>query len=374
MRNEEKNLSAAADFWAQHFGNMSKHRNAALWDPEFDMEAGEAKLALALANAGWTPEEISARIEGDRDNWTDAPVTSPGVNPHVESWLDTLGNSIEDAMERRGMQSHKTLARGIEPFGGVIATKTNVIMTEESVITVGAFLFRFCGLIARAFARTLRLNPWFWAGESYTEHSARALLRQDRTQQLGYWHSIFASYAVSGTHAFVPFLPATKEEVVLFEQVAHAMEIFAIAHEYGHHHHNHGRTTDENPFADEFSADAFATNIMMEVGTDMLGLPSPYLQSGAGGIVLLLSLDILADATAIASGIPRETSATHPSHEVRVQRIFRHRSFARDEYARLHEFRTASRRLMTVVGKEMKPLFFKTGPVMKQRHAAIWNE
>jgi hypothetical protein len=49
------------------------------------------------------------------------------------------------------------------------------------------------------------------------------------------------SYAVTGTNILVPFRPATKVEVLLFEQIARAMEIFAIAHEYGHHHHAHGR-------------------------------------------------------------------------------------------------------------------------------------
>jgi hypothetical protein len=44
-------------------------------------------------------------------------------------------------------------------------------MTDQSVVTVGAFLFRFCGLIARAFTQTLLLAPAFWESGTFTDEA-----------------------------------------------------------------------------------------------------------------------------------------------------------------------------------------------------------
>jgi hypothetical protein len=87
------------------------------------------------------------------------------------------------------------------------------------------------------------------------------------------------------------WLPITKKhELLLFEQVARAMEIFAIVHEYGHHHHGHGPRLEDNPKQEEFDADQFALRIGYEVERVPLICPNPYLSSGAGGVVLLMAL------------------------------------------------------------------------------------
>ena len=120
-----------------------------------------------------------------------------------------------------------------------MAAKIGVIMTEESIVTISSFLSRFCGLIARAFARTLRLAPMVWARDDYIRSSGTALLRSSPSLVL-YWFQIFWSFAMTGTHISVPFRPSTREEVLLMEQIACGMEMFAVAHEYSHHHLAHG--------------------------------------------------------------------------------------------------------------------------------------
>ena len=80
---------------------------------------------------------------------------------------------------------------------------------------------------------------------------------------------------------------------MLFEQVARAMEIFAIAHEYGHHHLGHGSQIDGDPMQEEFEADQFALKISYEVEQKPFLFDNPYLSSGAGGVVLLLALATL---------------------------------------------------------------------------------
>lgn len=187
-------------------------------------------------------------------------------------------------MARLGMSSHMRVARGLEPRLGPYAAKTNVIMTDESIVTVGTQLFRFCGLIARAFTRTLQLDAKFWDSDCYSKESA-ILLIHTQPDLLLYWMRIYISYALTGTHALVPFKPANILEVS-FEHVARAMELFAVAHEYAHHHHDHGRQIDSSDEkAEEFEADQFALKICYEAERypDALGY-NPYLTAGAGGL------------------------------------------------------------------------------------------
>jgi len=53
--------------------------------------------------------------------------------------------------------------------------------------------------------------------------------------------------------------------LLLFEQVAQSMEVFAIAHEYGHHHFDHGRQIGRDPHQEEIDADKFALRISYEI-------------------------------------------------------------------------------------------------------------
>jgi hypothetical protein len=106
-----------------------------------------------------------------------APLTSPGVNPHLAFLFGRLCTDIKAAMNPLHLDSHARMAHGVEPRVGPLAALTNVTMTDESIVTVGSFLFRFCGLAARAFARTLLLEPTFWESASYSEEAARVYLK-----------------------------------------------------------------------------------------------------------------------------------------------------------------------------------------------------
>ena len=211
------------------------------------------------------------------------------------------------------------VARGVEPRVGPLAQMTNVIMTNEGIVTVGSFLFRFCGLIARSFTRTLLLGPTFWESSSYSEEAERLYLKA-APKQVVYWVKIFISFAVTGTHSPVPYRPANRNELI-FEQVSRAMEIFAIAHEYGHHHLGHGRQLCDDPKLEEFSADQFALRICYEVEQRPLMFANPYLSSGAGGVVLLKALETLRRVRDLINPTPAKSSDTHPDIAARLARF-----------------------------------------------------
>jgi hypothetical protein len=131
------------------------------------------------------------------------------------------------------------------------------------------------------------------------------------------------------------------------------MEIFATAHEYGHHHLSHGRRHENDPKQEEFDADQFALLIGCEVEREPVICTNPYLFSGAGGVVLLMALDTLGRFREAITGINRRLSNTHPTVSERLPRFDSVASLNSDEFVSLKAFRTASTRIMTSVDAEL---------------------
>lgn len=329
-----KDNAAAADLWAQIFQRSAADPWAALVDPDHDAKADGEQFRAAMVTAGWSVDEIDEMEQAEREQVASAPFTSPGVNPRVEAHMAQLADDVEAAMDELGITSHAKVARGIEPRVGPIATKTGVIMTDQSIVTVGAFLFRFCGLVARAFTRTLQINPWVWEDKKYTQEDGLSLLRS-RPDLVAYWLRIYLAFATTGTHLGVPFRPSAKHEVLLMEEIARAMEIFAIAHEYGHHHFAHGRDIEADPYAQEFEADQFALRISSQTDRRRFsGMENPYLVSGAGGAVLLMATTTLREIDELL-GAQAASGDTHPAAADRIARFNSVRVLQPAEFHRL---------------------------------------
>ncbi len=348
-----KDNTAAADLWRQIFERAAADPFATVMDPDHDVATDRARFREAMAEAGWSEAEINDFEDQQRALEASAPETNPGVNRHVEAMMARLADDIEAAMDRLGLKSHTRVARGVEPRAGPLAAKIGVIMTEESIVTVGSFLFRFCGLIARAFTRTLHLDPWLWEAGGYKQETGMALLLRS-PDVIRYWHNIYFSFATTGSHIGVPFRPSTRNEVMLMEQVARAMEIFAIAHEYGHHHFTHGRDINAESHLQEFEADQFALRICDEVDRRPVILENPYLVSGAGGVVLLMALEMLRSVEELM-GAPPAQGETHPQVAGRVIRFDSVRLLQPAEFKSLKGFRVASSRIMALVNQALVP-------------------
>lgn len=350
--NSSKCNESAIQLWEQLFAKMAKADIATLDNPMHDKKSDEMRLRVGLAEAGWSEAEIKRRIKIQKEVTASAPTTSPGVAPHVERQFAILCDDTEAAMKRLGLDSQARIARGIEPHVGPLASMTNVIMTDQAIVTVGSFLFRYCGVVARAFTRTLQLNPRLWEDKGYSDAAARKLLRSAPNLLL-YWLHIYISYAVTGTQILVPFLPSKKAEVLLFEQVARAMEIFAISHEYGHHHHAHGRQLEADPKREELDADQFALRIGYELERYPFICPNPYLSSGAGGVVLLMALATLARFKEAITSVSIPESGTHPTVPERLDRFDTVAMLNEKEFLALKGFRSACTRIMGCVEAEL---------------------
>lgn len=343
--------TVAAEVWSQIFARLSQEPNAAIVRPEYDPAEDDERARKALSAAGWSDEQIALRCARDVLNLALAPITSPGINPYAEFIFGRLCDDVERAMKSLGYVSQERVSRGIEPRLGPYAAQTNVPMTGEAIVSVGAHFFRFCGLIARATTRTLLLAPSFWESPSYAETAARHLIAGS-PEIARYWVDIYLSYALAGTHFNVEYKPATQSEVVLFEQMARAMELFALSHEYGHHHLDHGRgagsSSLQSAVDEEYAADQFALRVCYEIEKMPTILGNPYLSSGAGGVILLISLRTLRSVELMLGKEPK-IELTHPETGSRIQRFESVAVLRPKEFCALKAFRIASERILKLV-------------------------
>ena len=312
--------NAARDLWAQIFERAAADLNAALHEPDEEGEAAQRELTThALKEAGWSEGEIERRNQSDRLHGDLENPNSPGVGPGLEHRLNVLADHVRKVVSETGETSHEKVEVAIDPVAGVAASLTNVFMTDEGILSVSAFLFRWCGLVARAYTRTLRTNIAHWTSKASSPTSDRELLLKNPDLVL-YWFRIFVSFSGTGTHILVPFRPSSPTEFHLFEQIAWSMEYFTVAHEFGHHVLRH-REVDVDPKEQEFQADAFAVKVCERLEFEPFPLLSnPYTRTGAGGSLMLLALEILRTFQDSANdGAPG--AETHPTASDRIARI-----------------------------------------------------
>lgn len=332
--------------WGQVFAQAAARSDAALQDREYDLNEERQRLSESLRAAGWDNTHIELRMEMAAANCEPlADATSPGVGPGLERHARTIADRVNAAIGDMGIRNDKPALVGIEPVVGAKAEFVGVPFTSEGTISVSSFLFRWCGLIARAFARTLLADPVHWDLPPVSAKEDRSKIMQNKKLSR-YWVQIFGSFATTGTHAFVPFFPATRDELFIFEQVAWAMEYFAISHEYGHHVLG-DRSLKADPLEEEFKADRFAMRVAERIRAEPFGQDNPYIATGAGGTLLLMSLELLRTA----SRAPYVTGSpdTHPPTAERVRRIANRHAIQPDRLAMDLSFNDATCRIMQAV-------------------------
>lgn len=158
------------------------------------------------------------------------------------------------------------------------------------------------------------------------------------------------SFTVSGIDATVPLEPATPVELPLVEQVAHAMDIFVVAHGSGHHDLGHGRDVDADAQAEEYEADQLALRICRPIGEhDRTPLWNPYLASGSGAVIVLKALEALRRVEHLLVA-PMPPVGTHPTADERVARFDSVAAIQPGSFRVLKGFRTAGLGVMEAAG------------------------
>ncbi|MDX8534776.1 ImmA/IrrE family metallo-endopeptidase [Mesorhizobium sp. VK25A] len=359
---DEMKKAAAVDLWNQLLDRARANEWSSFQDPEYAVtDTDRERVTQAYLDAGWHLDEIKILGERNRQLAVSAPITSEGVNRNSEVMLGRLVRPLMGGLSPTDRLRAEEAHFVVEPKAGPLVSTINVPMTSESIIAMGTHFTRYCGLIARAYVRTCNLQP-FATGTLYKESDLRLKLRRN-PDLLFYWWSIFTSYALTGTHCLTEFKPSTRSEVLLMEQMAAAMEIFALAHELGHHCLAHGRKFNalHDSRSEEFEADLFAVKLCETIERtaeyqEMQGyfFQNPYLWSGAGGILLLGSIEIFRKVKEKIFYNPRFD--THPEFADRADKIIHRNVLEIASYETRLDFCSSARNILRCVLLELEPI------------------
>lgn len=161
MNRRKEQRAAAIDLWKQMLERMRANEWSTFVNPEWTpSEEEKCNFRQAFIDAGWSEQECEERSEALEAYADNAPVTSEGVARSVEAILDRCSTSVLTAAKIAGIGSVDHVYFAVEPKAGPFVSTINVIMTDQSIITMGSHFTRYCGLVARAYIRTLNLNPY----------------------------------------------------------------------------------------------------------------------------------------------------------------------------------------------------------------------
>lgn len=381
MNKMKSKKEAAVSLWEQMLERAKENEWSTFVDPTYVTSSQDVKnTRQAFNSAGWNEKAIDLMEKVDTIRAEAAPNSSPGVARFTEANLFFLSQKIENAAILLKVENRDKVHFVVEPKAGPFISKINVIMTDQSIISMGSFFTRYCGLIAKAYVRTIHLCPYS-TGLNFDESYLRLQLRKS-PDLLFYWWQIFISFALTGTHVLVPFKPSTKSTYIEKEQMANAMEIFGLSHEYSHHALNHGRRVGGEGLAkeEEFQADAFALRIceLIEIKErneliEGVSMPNPFLSTGSGGVLLLGSLEIFRKVKDIV--FTNRKFDTHPSFEERSHKIQSRYVMQPNKNNECMDFCSSARNVLNCVMLEMETIMAEV-PFTKysQSSPADWEE
>jgi hypothetical protein len=376
MSAAEDEIAAAKDYWGQLFERSARNPLATLVARDEIIEGAEERAKVLLAARGVPPEQIDALAAQFAADLANAPVTSPGIDPHFESIFNGLCDRVEAAIAKVSKSGPVRVARGIEPQVGVFAARLGVMMTDASVITVGSQIFRFCNVVGKALTTTIMIDPGAW--DTVDDRQALRALLRSRPDAVRYWVDILVSFSFTGSSVSVPFVTLPREWNALKDRMVDAVEIFVVAHEYSHHLMRHGRlleasadsSADPRARGEEFEADSIAIMIGQMV-TGHLPDENLLMISGAGMVVMLSALEMLARARRLLGlGMDGNARASHPSAADRFAIIDRQEHLWGNDAVALRAQRLAYVRMMDVIADEVLPIVEELAATDEFREAA----
>lgn len=234
-----------------------------------------------------------------------------------DSYLSDLGSGLDKKVVRPIF--------GVTPAGALNAFSVRVPFTNEKLVLVSPEFFWFCNYLAKIISTVISIevteaglainfNPEF-IREGITE----------KREALARLSTLIASYALTGRSllALKPhFLPPVSSLVRM--HILRAMELFTIAHEYGHIQRDH--CTDQAAsisigdeqleeliyfWGQEFEADTFGLLTSSAIGFKEENM---FAQLGAGAVMILAASEMVSRARTIFSSGSDELHryATHP--------------------------------------------------------------
>jgi hypothetical protein len=318
-------LAAAEDFRRQLQERLNTEEPAGREAPLRWMDENPERLAKIIS-ASWGPNadhtELRARLR-------EVLQTTPLVTPHDEPFTHTIMRNLCEEIERTctelGIPLRSGVAYGADPSVEIDATRYAVQFTDASVISLSRGFIRFCNHTSKMLALSAPHNPMPDGGTFEVCFDPDQVFNkvQSDPELMLYWAMVIGSYACG--HMRVPWAIVPRPASTTRVQLLHAMERFAIAHEYAHHIAAHGRRdtiqagTDLAGIREEFDADLFALSLTRYLGTRDTP-QNLYSMSGAAAVLLLKTWECVRRARHIllTGGDTTQQTGAHPELGERI--------------------------------------------------------
>ena len=300
---------------------------------KYRQDDGGRPLAIARQYAS-SDQEAQALV--DR-LW--AEVTPAGLSPLDAPFghriISGLAKQVEAVCADGEIPLREGVTIGVSPVAGLDASQNGVMGIGASIIDFSMPFVMFCNQMGVLLTRTLSYVE-VEGGYRILFDPAKARERLTTEEPLvRAWGQVLFAFAYDGWPGELGRLPGDADLIATRTEIVKAMELFAVAHEIGHHVLVHGgmEATDEQPdrTREEHDADSFARIISMALGGQ--DPVSGFAISGGGGVLVLGALDLVRRAKhVLATGNtdfpPRET---HPEVPDRIARIALFDTFAPPE-------------------------------------------
>jgi hypothetical protein len=294
-------------------------------------------------------------------------VPNPRDDPFTHKIIQDMCTEVESACRRAGVPLRGGVSYGVSPTFAVNAEMHAVPTTETSVVQVSAGFLLFCSHLSKAVSQSI---PHELVGDVVSLDSDPSMVMKRVAGDADLkrlWLELFGAYAYGGGPLDIEWRIVPHPHSLTRAMLLHAFELFAIAHEYGHHVTEDVAMDvlevggDPEALSKEFEADVFAFLLCRYIEREK-NQPNVFLISGVAPVILLKCLDLVHRTRGIFAGreVLEGVSNTHPETEERISAFDLYDDGTSPELAnKFRQMRLNYCKIIDTIWTELRPLYVR---------------